>query len=291
MTRPFGQSIDEIRSDSNMIEQIREHVKALFRDGKIAAFLGLKDEQGNIVPHLFASPEELDDGLTLGGTESDAARYPLASLVMTLVAGYPDKTIGVLVRGCDERALCEMTRWNQTAAAVDRIVKVGFACAKDLAEAHECRKPFPDAVVAGDKTEPVSCARVRDVEALALEGRLNYWLGEFDRCIKCYGCRDVCPVCFCNVCTLEDDVLTKTGDLPPENPMFHLTRAIHMAGRCIDCNLCTEACPAEIPLRTLYKRVAEIIEEEFGYVTGSPDSGKSPLNILGPPPGHTSANE
>jgi len=274
-----------------MIEQIRDHVKALFRDGKIAAFLGLKNEQGNIVPHLFSSPEELDDGLTIGLVESGTERYPLASLLMTLLSGYPDKTFGVLVRGCDERALNELTRWNQPATAAERIVKVGFACTKELAQAHECRKPFPDIVIAGDKTEAVPYARVRDVEALALPARLSYWLGEFDRCIKCYGCRNVCPVCFCNVCTLEDDVLTKTGDLPPENPMFHLTRAIHMAGRCIDCNLCTEACPAEIPLRTLYKRVAEIIEEEFGYVTGSPDGGKSPLNILGPPPGHTSAND
>lgn len=274
-----------------MIEQIRDHVKTLFHDGKIAAFLALKDEQGNIVPHLFATPEELDDGLTLGLSESDVVRYPLASMVMTLVAAYPDKTFGILVRGCDERALNELTRWNQIPTVAERVVKVGFPCTKELAEAHECRKPFPEAVVTGDKTEPVAFSRVRDVEARDLAGRLEYWLGEFNRCIKCYGCRDVCPVCFCNVCTLEDDVLTKTGDLPPENPMFHLTRAIHMAGRCIDCNLCTEVCPAEIPLRTLYKRVAEIIEEEFGYVTGSPDGSKSPLNILGPAPGHTSANE
>ena len=81
------------------------------------------------------------------------------------------------------------------------------------------------------------------------------------------------------------------GNLPPENPMFHLTRAVHMAGRCIDCNLCTEVCPADIPLRTLYKKVAEIVKDEFGYVTGEPGEGKSPLNILGPDPGHTSANQ
>ncbi|MGB9616870.1 MAG: 4Fe-4S dicluster domain-containing protein, partial [Desulfomonilaceae bacterium] len=110
-------------------------------------------------------------------------------------------------------------------------------------------------------------------------------------CIKCYGCRNVCPVCFCNVCTLEQDALIHTGELPPENPMFHLTRAVHMAGRCIDCNLCTEVCPAEIPLRTLYKSVAKIIEEEFGYVTGLEGEVKSPLNFLGPEPGHTSAND
>jgi len=93
------------------------------------------------------------------------------------------------------------------------------------------------------------------------------------------------------VCTLEEDVLIKTGDLPSENPMFHLTRAVHMAGRCIDCNLCTEACPAQIPLRTLYEKVAEIVQDEFGYLPEELSGGKSPSNLLGPDPGHTSAND
>jgi Na+-translocating ferredoxin:NAD+ oxidoreductase RnfC subunit len=53
-----------------------------------------------------------------------------------------------------------------------------------------------------------------------------------------------------------------------------------MAGRCIDCGLCNEACPADIPLRTLYKKVADILEDEFGYKTGYNEYEKSPLNVL-----------
>jgi ferredoxin len=210
---------------------------------------------------------------------------------MTLVTKYPDQVFGVLVRGCDERAVHELLRWNQLPSLSDRIVKIGIACPKELAQAHECRQPFPQEFVAGEKAEPVPNQTVNEITAMDLAARLDFWLGEFSRCIKCYGCRDVCPVCFCNECTLEEEALIKTGDLPPENPMFHLTRAIHMAGRCIDCNLCTEVCPAEIPLRTLYKKVAEIVKDEFGYVTGEPAGGKSPLNILGPEPEHSAANE
>ncbi len=267
-------------------------MKTLLEEGKIAGFLGLRDRAGQIFPHLYEKVEELEDGFSLGQMEDGLpARYPMAGLVMTLAREHPKERFGVLVRGCDERALNELVRWNQVGEVAERIVKVGFACMQDLAEAHECRKPFPDECVAGDKAEPFPNATVRKVEERKVPDRLKYWLAEFDRCIKCYGCRDVCPVCFCNVCTLEQDNLVRTGDLPPEKPMFHLTRAIHMAGRCIDCNLCTEACPAEIPLRTLYKKVAEIIQEEFGYVTGEPGQGKSPLNMLGPEPGHTSADE
>ena len=215
----------------------------------------------------------------------------MAKLVMELVSQFPDKTFGVLVRGCDDRALNELIRWNQIADASEKIVRIGFACKAELAKAHECRQPYPEDCVAGEKAEGFTNDTVKEVSGLDLEARLEYWHEVFERCIKCYGCRNVCPVCFCNVCTLEENALIRTGDLPPENPIFHLTRAVHMAGRCIDCNLCTEACPADIPLRTLYKKVAEIVQQEFGYVTGLPGDGKSPLNILGPDPGHTSAND
>jgi len=274
-----------------MIDEVRSHVKKLFGESKISGFLGLKNEKGGVFPHLFQGAEELDEGLCLGDlAEPGDCRYPLASVLMTILTADPDKTFGILLRGCDDRALNELLRWNQIKGP-ERVVRVGIACAPELAKAHECRKPFPDEVVVGQKADPATYARVQEVREKDIENRLEYWLQEFDRCIKCYGCRNVCPVCFCNVCTLEQDSLIATGDIPPENPMFHLTRAVHMAGRCIDCNLCTEACPAEIPLRTLYKGVAQIIEEEFGYVTGVSSSDKSPLNILGSDPGHTSAND
>jgi ferredoxin len=273
------------------MEQVRDHVRQLFREGKIGAFLGLKNMDGSVVPHLYGKPEDLDDGFSLGDLhEPGDARYPLSGILSTILREDNARVFGILLRGCDDRALNELVRWNQIAGS-DRIVRVGIACPAELARAHECRKPFPEEFVAGEKAEPVANASVQEIMALSVTDRLAYWKGVFDRCIKCYGCRDVCPVCFCNVCTLEEDVLIKTGDLPPENPIFHLTRAVHMAGRCIDCNLCTEVCPAEIPLRTLYKKIAEIVQLEFHYATGESGEGKSPLNLLGPDPGHTSANE
>jgi formate dehydrogenase (coenzyme F420) beta subunit len=275
-----------------MLEQVKEHVKVLFRDAKIKGFLGLRDDGGSIQPYVFSSAEEVDNGFSLGKRETGPpARYPMAKLALQIVCDHPKTTLGVLVRGCDERALNELKRWNQIPDLEKRIVKVGFACLQELANAHECRQPYPDEIVAGEKCTPVTNESVKEIDGLDLGEKLQYWKAIFDRCIKCYGCRNVCPVCFCNVCTLEDDMLITTGDLPPENPMFHLTRAVHMAGRCIDCNLCTEVCPAEIPLRTLYKKVAEIVKDEFGYVTGLAEDGKSPLHILGPEPGHTTADE
>ena len=274
-----------------MIEQVKDHVRMLLTDGHIGAFLGLRDQEGNIFPYLYRTPEELENGFSIGDhLKPGDSRYPMAKVLLSIMRSHKEMVFGVLLRGCDERALNELIRWNQLTSP-ELIVRVGIACPAELAQDHECRQPYPEKVIAGEKAEPVSNASVNEIMDMNLADRLAYWKEVFDRCIKCYGCRDVCPVCFCNVCSLEENVLIKTGDLPPENPMFHLTRAVHMAGRCIDCNLCTEVCPANIPLRTLYKKVAEIVQDQFQYITGLPGDGKSPLNILGPDPGHTSAND
>ena len=53
-----------------------------------------------------------------------------------------------------------------------------------------------------------------------------------------------------------------------------------MVGRCIDCGLCEEACPANIPLRTLYKKVNSIMDEKFDFVTGMRRGQRSPLNTI-----------
>jgi Fe-S oxidoreductase len=53
-----------------------------------------------------------------------------------------------------------------------------------------------------------------------------------------------------------------------------------MAGRCIDCGLCEDACPSDIPLRLLYKKVNGIVKDVFDYETGtSPEL--PPFSVLG----------
>jgi ferredoxin len=54
-----------------------------------------------------------------------------------------------------------------------------------------------------------------------------------------------------------------------------------MAGRCIDCGLCEENCPADIPLRVLYKKGNALVKDLFGYNVGSPEAGISPWKALG----------
>lgn len=268
-----------------MSEKVKAAVRELLNSGKIGGFLGLKKTGGHIAPFLFRDLGDLED-LVIGDEEKAGdCRYPLNKHLVTLARCYPDEKFGVLVRGCDERGLKTLFTWNQLKP--ENVLPVGIACPRELAEKCECLKPFPDDFVEGEKAEGCTFASVAAVDAMSLSERLRHWLGEFAKCIKCYGCRDICPMCFCKECTLQSEDLIQTGQLPPENPIFHLTRAVHMAGRCIDCGLCNEACPADIPLRTLYKKVADIIDGAFEYRPGFGALGeKPPLNILGEAPKH-----
>ena len=263
-----------------MIQDVKAHVGKLLSEKKIAGFMGLIEQSGHVAPHLFTSADDLD-GFSLGDLNSPGdSRYPLNKSLTTLARAYPEETFGVLVRGCDERGLYGLFRLNQLQE--DRVVAVGFSCPGDLAMACECKKPYPDALVAGEKAEGPALEKVAQMDGRDLLERFDFWRDQFLKCVKCYGCRDVCPMCFCNECSLECEDLIKKGDLPVEVPVFHLTRAMHMADRCVDCGLCDEACPSDIPLRLLYKKTAEIMNAEFGFTSGLNKNEKSPLSTMGP---------
>ncbi|MFH0845739.1 MAG: 4Fe-4S ferredoxin [Pseudomonadota bacterium] len=267
-----------------MIEDVKTKVRELLGSGRIKGFLGLCFKNGHIGPHLFCDGKDLDD-LVVGDLKRPGdSRYPLNKELIHISRSYPKEAFGVLVRGCDERGLKALYSWNQLDP--DKVVAVGIPCPQELADECECLKPYPDEFVGGEKAEGRSFESVKRIEGLDLPGRFNAWMKEYSKCIKCYGCRDICPMCFCKECSLETEQLIHTGEIPPEIPIFHLVRAVHMAGRCIDCGLCDEACPADIHLRTLYKKVADIIEQEFQYRPGYSLGEKYPLNILGQPGGN-----
>ena len=88
--------------------------------------------------------------------------------------------------------------------------------------------------------------------------------------MKCYACRQVCPLCYCERC-----IATRTGRKPSTprrtakgNFAWHITRAFHLAGRCVGCDECTRACPAGIDLRLLNLALARAAEKHFGYRAG-----------------------
>jgi formate dehydrogenase subunit beta len=111
---------------------------------------------------------------------------------------------------------------------------------------------------------------IKSLEAKPPAERWEFWKDQFDRCIRCYACRQVCPACYCKRCFVEETEPHWISPLPKwqDNLIFQVTRMIHIAGRCTDCGACERACPAGIPLHSLSKKMAEIVQELFGYQSG-----------------------
>jgi ferredoxin len=251
-------------------------VKRWLEEGTIDIFLGYKMTDGHPLPHGFVR-EHLEE---IGHLVDSPYRYPLEKFAARLIAVHPDLKIGLLARDCSRRAINVLSIFNQLPA--DQIKTIDLnCCPSHLQTQADCSYlrpdppgPFKVRVGIDNTLEPSR------LEALDPGERLGRWIYEFQKCIKCYGCRNICPVCFCAACGLEDEALVGTGPLPPEVPVFHLVRAVHMAGRCVDCGLCEEVCPMDIPLRLLYRKVNEIVTALFDYRTGS-SADQPPLNILG----------
>ena len=139
-----------------------------------------------------------------------------------------------------------------------------------------------DHVLGQSQRKPAESDEFADVRALAARDPQERWDdfgSEMSKCITCFACRNACPACYCTTCFIDASGprwLGKTDNLS-DVQLFHITRMIHMAGRCTGCGACLRACPAGVDLHKYTGKIRADARELFDFEAGDDAQAKPPL--------------
>ncbi len=129
-------------------------------------------------------------------------------------------------------------------------------------------------VVIGDKIEGFEAdkwADLAELESMSPEERWKFWEDQISKCVRCYACRDSCSLCYCAECVFDKEKpftwIDKTVDVS-NNMFYHLVRAMHLAGRCVDCGECERVCPVNIPIRKLNRLLLKSAKDRYKIYPG-----------------------
>ena len=251
----------------NEIEaKLRETVTRLLADGDIGYFIGWEQagNGGEITRAAFI--ERPQDAVRLVWNEKcnvSLAKYALDDK-------YPEKKIGICLRGCDSRAVNRMIADKQLIR--ENLYLIGIPCdGKGNAACEICGHKNPvlfDVLIGPPVPESASgrFAKIAPLEAMSADERYEYWSAQFGKCIRCYACRNICPACNCRECYADQRRAGWQGKQmnTAQNQIFGLTRAYHVGDRCIECGECERVCPMGIPVMAQPKKMLKDICELFG---------------------------
>jgi formate dehydrogenase subunit beta len=269
-------------------DQIRAKAKELLAENQVQCVIGYEmGSRGQTRPAFVYSADDVDRLVWNQGCTHNLVSY-LHDKKKPLQRGGEPPNVAIVVKPCDSRGLNVLLSESQIER--ERVYVIGVTCEGTLDGAGFSSKTQNDRLqtrcLRCDERVPVvydvligqtpqvdvndDFADVAELEAMTPTERVSFWLKQYDRCIRCYACRQVCPGCYCNVCMFERDDSLWVGIATEvkEKETFHLGRAYHLAARCIECDECERVCPMELPLSLLNRKLGKEVYELFGYRAG-----------------------
>ncbi|MEO0052362.1 MAG: 4Fe-4S dicluster domain-containing protein [candidate division WOR-3 bacterium] len=257
-------------------EKLRQRTRELLEKKEVVMVIGFgPPSDSGISPVLFATTPEEAENLTA----STSCAQNLANYLLKV----RDRgRVAVVARGCDARSITVLLQENQLKR--ENLHILGIGCEGVIENGRKstacavCRHPNPTIYdeligepVPAPEPDPEILKADQEFEQLSPDERWERLSAELDRCIRCYACRQVCPNCYCPVCFVDasmPQLLGRTHNLS-DNMVYHIIRALHMAGRCVECGACHRACPVGIDLMRFNRRVAKTVRERFGCDAGT----------------------
>ena len=177
--------------------------------------------------------------------------------------------LGIVAHLSTIRSMLQMASENQLKE--DDVVALGVAADGTVVELSSF-KSMEEYVASCALDLPVADRElIQKLQAMSREERWNYWMEQLSRCIKCYACRASCPMCYCCRCQVEynQPQWLAAEASPMGNFEWHVTRAMHLAGRCVNCGECGRACPVAIPIHLLNFVTVSTVKDKFNVSAGT----------------------
>ena len=267
-----------------LTQQLRDQARQLLEGGQVDCVIGYEASPRNGArPAFICDPAEATRLIWSADCIHNLVTY-LHDKKVPRRRGEEPPRVAIVVKPCDSRAINVLLAEHQIER--ERVFVIGMACEGVQAGEALGSAPPPRCTRCGDRVPVVSdvllgeppevslavddYADLARVEEMSPAERLAFWVREFDRCIRCYACRQVCPGCYCTTCMFErdDGLWVDIGIEVPQKHMFHLGRALHLAGRCVECDECERVCPMGLPLSLLNRRLVREVETLYGHRGG-----------------------
>ena len=248
--------------------------------------------QNNLATYLTRLPKEQKIGMIVRGCESRAAH---ALVVENQHARDRLYLVGVPCHGILNWRKIEALAGEDILSAkeTDQEVIVQTRKGEFKLNRHElvhdsclrCQHPNPvnPDIMLG---EPVSVtetelddALVNDFNKLSNAERYAYFVQEAERCIRCYACREACPMCYCTECFVDHSSPRWAESMisPSGTQAWHIIRAFHQTGRCVSCGACERACPMDIKMTYLTEKLNLDMRQQYGFEAGMDDTTQPPF--------------
>lgn len=298
----------------NTTEKIRETAKQLLADKKVDLVVGFA--QGSLplrsTPYFARTPEQAENLIWSATCENNLANFvrkrsdkvaviakgcDVRAIVALIKEGQINKDnltiIGIPCEGMvDRKQICEAVGCQEILEATENGAELtlkgkGFekTLAKEDVMFGSCKTCQYNTPVIFDEligeALPAKEANYEDIaafEALSPAERNAYIAKEMAKCIRCYACRQACPMCYCSECFVDCGApawIGKGAQSVDDNALFQTVRVLHLAGRCVDCGACERACPMGIKLSLLNRKMVKEVKELYGAEAG--------VNLTDPP--------
>lgn len=257
-------------------EQYRSEAAALLSSGEVKLVIGFgAGSTADRRRPLFArTPEEAEKFVLDAACIANLSTYLVAEGLLS-----DGKKVGVFLKPDGIRSVNILI--SEAQLKPEQVVILGYAIENGQVTALEGRKISDFSI--GEKIRshtppPHVLQEAERIEAMSPTDRFEFWKEHFAKCIKCYACRQVCPMCYCRRCIVDvnQPQWVSTSSHTLGNFEWNLVRAFHLAGRCAACGACDRACPVNIPLRLVNYRMGKEVRSAFDYVAGE-NSDQKPV--------------